>query len=120
VFDFERLFPCRQLQVTETGVAAEGIGFRHPAELKRLLFFAHVLTPSVSRPFRYSLSIETIVALEPAVVGNWQYTLLPTSRPDRRVLLAYVPVHGLLAPGKYEAIITVEDVLGTRTGFEIE
>jgi hypothetical protein len=45
---------------------------------------------------------------------------MPTKRTDRRLLLAWFPVKGVLAPGVHNVIIEIEGQVQARTGFEIE
>jgi hypothetical protein len=111
------MFICRQFRVEAGGISADGIGFTHPGSMARLLVFAHALTPSVSRPIRYTLAVETA---DFGVIGEWPYTLMPTKRTDRRLLLAWFPVKGVLAPGVHNVIIEIEGQVQARTGFEIE
>ncbi|MCZ7604728.1 MAG: hypothetical protein M5U25_01375 [Planctomycetota bacterium] len=119
MFDFERLFICREFRVEKSGISAEAIGFSHPADSPRILLFGHVLTPNVARPIRYTLQIETLKPDGMVTLGPWPYTLVPTTHGDRRILLAWIPVRNVLAPGSHDAIIEIEKVHSTRVGFEV-
>lgn len=119
MFDFERIFICRNLGVADSGFMASGIGFSHPRDVPHILLFGHILGARLARDVRVYVEIETSQDLEIGPVLQQTYSLRPGGNADRRMMLARIPVAGLLDPRAYQAIINVEHRIETRVGFEI-
>ena len=119
MFDFERIFVCRGLRSAEGGYTAEGIEFVHPASTPFILLFGHILGARLNRDVHVYVEIESSPGLEVGPVLAQTYSLHPGKQADRRLFLARVPVRGLLDPGHYQAIISVERWTESRTGFQI-
>jgi hypothetical protein len=118
MFDFERLFVCRELKVGEHGVEAVGIDFTHSAQADWLILFGYVLVPTGIGDVRYKLIIHSLDdGMD--IVHRYGYRLHDARGSEPRIAPALIPVKSRLTPGYYRAILEFPGEIAESAGFKL-